>query len=1503
MLDLEFLKILRDKLANGSTNSVLLNCIPGTSLSKIDAFDLNLIEDNLAATFIEKLFTEETFIFNISYQHIPENELDEEKKLKLELLSRKLNRIYNDNELSFQEKGHKTFGFGYPLFVMEIEDSWVKKKVGSKDQQKRLICAPLFIWPLEIKKSFKQNRTWSISKLPDTPPFLNDTFVSFIKQKRQVDLIKTLGNDTEESISYPILERKVSNIIRAVNSYEKTTNDIVMPNEYIFPLHTKEQLKEKAAINGYIEWSGVFSLYSKQKQSLINEIDQLIERKDQFSIDQDDSSDEPYSSIFVHGFTATDTDHSQQAVINQLSRGNKFIIQGPPGTGKSQTLTALITNALSNGAKCLVVCEKTTALEVLYDNLNNLGLGDLCGFINDPVVDRRKIVEKVRSTPLINYPRFYDVKFNQIIEDLQKQIADLSQGYKALAAIIWEDQRWADMLGKFLKTKKIIKNNPLKDELKTVDWEFTSKEYHHYVSILNKVEELINNITFPIDKNLHNRFFTDERKGFIKETINDIYKQQIGKALHLKQRFKEVSDQYYIDVTTYYSEINTELENLIQSFNDVYSQLEKIAPEMIQMPPASLKENVTKVTAIFSAKTKKALKYKTRILNIYNAINKASGKIPEIRFNFLSDPEFMPIDALKKSIDEFDKEHKQFITTVPDLIEKKMNELLNEHKEIAGIEFSKLQHLIDEYKQFSEEFNASKLFKEELLIEEKANFYEYQKSLFEIIERLENVNRLLQFFSAYYDYQSFFLKLTDKEHNVVPMFTNLQDNKLRYADLFNNFYFERILLQNEKLNVPKDIHALESLYQKIETFKKILVNKTLSTFSKKQWESINSYPQYKALYNLRGGGGQRRNSLRQIINHNFHFFTNFFPIILTNPTACATLFPLTQDIFNIVIFDEASQLRLEDTYSALLRGKIKVVSGDQHQMPPPRAYEPSDSGNDDDTDDGVEEDEEKIVEINITKSLANSESLLDYSITKGYTKTPLLVHYRSNHPALIEFSNNAFYSGNLLPIIKEENYTPIIFNRVDGLYTQRTNPAEADKAIEILDSLVDLEKGICPSVGIATFNLYQRDLINDKLSQKAAKDPLFAEKLHMLNSNHKPLFVKNLENIQGDERDVIIITTTFGKDEEGKFRKHFGPLNNKNGYRLLNVIITRAKDKLFICTSIPQEEILKFENELKKSGKNDGVPIVLAYLAYAQAISEGNNKDAKHILALIQELSTEEKVSQPRYNTDTESPFEEEVYDELTKIIDNPERIASQVWIGTFRVDFLILPKNKNQKKLIIECDGATYHGSTEAYAYDYFRMKQLEENGYIVHKIWSSNWWDEEEYSQELKKVKNLLEEYDQPPTEGSRFYDTPEQPKEPEVTKEIRKLIQNDIEQENIMTGFTTDSVSDEEIEDMIEMKSATDPLRLKPVTKNVELTTDLNRQSSLFSSDVDISTNKDVWFKLSHWGKETGNFNGFQNRACYSLGSYIEKHKKLTAKQESYGKKLFECAVEKGFVYSNI
>lgn len=1507
MLDEKFLKILRDKLAIGSTSSSLLNCIPGTSLSKVDAFDFNLIQDGLAGAFVEQLFTEEKFTFNISYQDISEKELEEEKKLQLELLSKKLTRIFNDNELSFQEKGHRTFGFGYPLFVMEVEDSWVRQRVGAKEKGKRIICAPLFIWPLDIQKSYRQNRTWTIKKSSESAPFLNDTFVSFIKQKRQIDLMGILGNDLEELLTYQVIEKKVSSIIRAVNTYDKKTTEIFMPTEHIFPLHSKDELKEKATINGYIEWSGVFSLYSKQKQNLINEIDLLIEKKEEFTIDQETDNEDKTPSVFTHGFTATNTDHSQQAVIDRLNKDNKFIIQGPPGTGKSQTLTALITNALSNGAKCLVVCEKTTALDVIYDNLNNLGLGDLCAFINDPLTDRRKIVDKVRSTPLLNYPRFFDSKFNQLTSELQSQIDDLSKGYEAIASIIWEDQTWSNMLGRYLKAKKTVKNNPLKEELKQIDWELVPSEYHHYMSMLSKLQELTSKKNLIIEEELNNRFFSDERKGFVKETIQDICVKQINLVNEIKDQFEKLPIKYKECLEEYYEEANEDIIDLFDKFNKYYDQLKKIDPSILQLPPVSLKENLKKVISLFSPKTKKALEYRERLLKLYVDIQNASSKIADMKFDFLSDPKFMTIRELKDSLDSFKQIHDSFISKLEKFIGIKIFKLLKENQSTEGGGLEMWNNINEEYKFYIEKLNKSKLFNKDISFEKNTNYYNQLTNVNSIISSLENVSNRMKYFSAFYDFQSFFIKLDEKEKIVAKIFAKLNSNdKLGYISLFDHFYLQKILLNNEKLDLPKDTKKLETLYQKIEELKKILVNKALSTFSKAQWDSISSFPGYRSLYNIRGAGGQRRNSLRQIINHNFNFFCNFFPVILTNPTACATLFPLKQDIFNMVIFDEASQLRLEDTYSSLLRGKIKIISGDQHQMPPPRAYEPSDTGNDDENgkdEYDKDEDEEKIVEGNIIKSLANSESLLDYVITKGYKKTPLLVHYRSNHSALIEFSNNAFYSGNLLPIIKNKNYIPIINCRVNGLYTQRTNPAEADKAIEILDELVDIKKGTCPSVGIATFNLFQRDLINEKLSKKAASDSIFAEKLQILNSNRKPLFVKNLENIQGDERDVIIITTTFGKDAEGKFRKHFGPLNNKNGYRLLNVIVTRAKDKVFVCTSIPEEEIFKFESELKKKGKNDGVPIVLAYLAYANAVSEGNIKEVDHILSVLKSLSTEERVLQPQF-IGTESPFEEEVYEEMTHIINNPKRITSQKWIGAFRVDFLINPKDDKRKPLVIECDGAAFHGSTEAYAYDYFRTKQLRSSGYVVHKIWSTNWWDEEEYLSEINALKDLFEEYDKEPKVGSMFYKSHTiLPTDPVVTNEIRKLIENDNKEAQIVTGFITNtntSEEDEVIEIITEIKE-----KIKFDNKNgfvtkTKLKSHSNQQSSLFSVSFDnISTNKDIWFKLSHWGKETGKLNGFQNRACYSLGIYITQKKKLTEKQGIYGRKLLDSAIAKGFI----
>jgi hypothetical protein len=210
--------------------------------------------------------------------------------------------------------------------------------------------------------------------------------------------------------------------------------------------------------------------------------------------------------------------------------------------------------------------------------------------------------------------------------------------------------------------------------------------------------------------------------------------------------------------------------------------------------------------------------------------------------------------------------------------------------------------------------NESNLFEEEFEFASQNNYYEQKSLLSDTIVSLEKIRSDLTNFSAFYDYEKFYLNLNEREQDVVNIFIAEDFGEKLYEDIFDRFYLEQILLHNQSNDILKDGKKLELLYQKIEQLKKLVSQKIIAQFCSRQRANVKSFPGFKSLYNLRGSGGQRRNSLRQIVNYNFEFFTDFFPVILTNPTACSTLFPLKQDLFDVVIFDEASQLRLEDTF-------------------------------------------------------------------------------------------------------------------------------------------------------------------------------------------------------------------------------------------------------------------------------------------------------------------------------------------------------------------------------------------------------------------------------------------------------------------------------------------------------------------------------------------------------------------------------------------------------------
>lgn len=328
---------------------------------------------------------------------------------------------------------------------------------------------------------------------------------------------------------------------------------------------------------------------------------------------------------------------------------------------------------------------------------------------------------------------------------------------------------------------------------------------------------------------------------------------------------------------------------------------------------------------------------------------------------------------------------------------------------------------------------------------------------------------------------------------------------------------------------------------------------------------------------------------------------------------------------------------------------------------------------------------------------------------------------------LIDFSNHAFYDKRLKPAPNNFDYIPINYIQVNGTFADHINDAEAEMVLSIIENNIDrLPNGQYPSIGVATFNIAQRNLIIEKITARKKFDKYkhFNQKIQEMgldDPKSNKSFIKNLENIQGDERDVIILSTTYGIGKDKKFAQRFGPLNHKKGYKLLNVIITRAKYKVYVCSSIPEQVFMNYKEYLATERANNKRAVFYSYLAYCKAVSEGNNDIRLSILSALSNNTSQRKDFIDI--NELESPFEEEVYQSLVKIL-GKERLVKQYQFGGFRIDILYISEKIGVPKIAIECDGAKYHSCREAYLYDTHRQQILEDSGFVFHRIWSTNWW-----------------------------------------------------------------------------------------------------------------------------------------------------------------------------------
>lgn len=461
---------------------------------------------------------------------------------------------------------------------------------------------------------------------------------------------------------------------------------------------------------------------------------------------------------------------------------------------------------------------------------------------------------------------------------------------------------------------------------------------------------------------------------------------------------------------------------------------------------------------------------------------------------------------------------------------------------------------------------------------------------------------------------------------------------------------------------------------------------------------------------------KRKWNLNKFINRYGYELFKGIRVWLLTPEVVSEILPLEMGIFDMLIFDEASQMYVEKGIPSIYRAKKVVVAGDHKQL------RPSSLGTGRIEYESDEEDLDDVV-----SAALEEESLLDLARAR-YDSILLNFHYRSKYEELIAFSNYAFYGGRLYvsPNVIEPPRPPIEVFRVNGLWEDKSNRAEAEKIVSLLKEFF-VNRRNNETVGIITFNASQRDLINDMIDEECAEDATFGkmvtdEMKRFDNGEDVGLFIKNIESVQGDERDVIIFSIGYAKNSEGRLMQRFGWLNNRGGENRLNVAISRAKQKIMIVTSFDPEDLQVEET------KNEGPRILKKYLQYARAISDGNRELADSIL---HSFGDERWLDSEEYNS---GKIADRVYNTLVR---KGYTVEKNVGIGGYQIDLAV--KQNDKYILGIECDSRLYEISTSTRERDYHRQKYLESRGWKIHRVWTPGMWKDPE--KEIARIISAIE------------------------------------------------------------------------------------------------------------------------------------------------------------------
>ncbi len=945
-----------------------------------------------------------------------------------------------------------------------------------------------------------------------------------------------------------------------------------------------------------------------------------------------------YDDNFMNLSIPSSYDESELEAIKKSISSKSFVLDGPPGTGKSQTIVNILANALYQDKTVLFIAKKAVALDVVYKRLKNLGYED---YVLDLYSERKlKDVFISKLKKALEEKENNDIDYEELLLDIRAKRLEIENIFDKLN----KDKYYYSLYTSILKYRSI-------------DSDFVDLNDNFLINLTKDIDDTIRiilNDIIAISKNINN--YNDSllkaigitninfyEKDNLKKDFNDLdfsftrlYKLSIDLLELLgdliKPTLKNIKNIVNVLDIIYNKEI---FNNKIYSFLDYYdeknildliSRKEKLDDfknkhsyfyysKIIDIDATSRIDELNSDLGFFKKLSlNKELKLELQNITKLTKINNYSKYYEEIEeynemYNYLKENEQAFVDLCgislldndtKKIIDKYNNT-KEFIEIFRKLTDdnnsikilKILLNLFDTKDETINNYLIRLKEAINKFDISYEKINNKYLINYEIFEKSSDEFKLFKSFIDEVMNsnindviNISNINNKLKSL-AELDLNELIFKINNKidiEDLINIYDKSLADGYLKLYFLDDDINYFNSNMFNKTINNYKELINKYFEYTKIEAINDI--NKKISEFDfnkeKYQLSKLKKMLQTSKL------------SIRNVIENYSKFIRLAFPIVMTTPDKLSKYLPYDKKKYDLVIFDEASQIPTHEAIMAIIRGNSLIVSGDPMQMPPSNYFKGDIKSDDDIVDD--------------------ADSLLDECLAIGLDNIRLKYHYRSHSESLIDFSNKNFYDNELYTFPDSDGSFNIKLVKTEhNKVSSRISDNEMDKVFEIIEDIYSNDETKNKSLGIIVFNVLDVEIAENKLNKYLSNHKNIKKCVDDVYENKgEDLFVKSLENVQGDERDIIILVVSFGLNS---LNHPFinGPIVRIGGERRLNVAITRSRSYMYLVSTISSSDFIN-----KEKINSNGVRLLRDFIEYVEV---GNNlikeKETKNDLCLL----------------------------------------------------------------------------------------------------------------------------------------------------------------------------------------------------------------------------------------------------------------------------------------------